>query len=200
MRFLWPCRFLSAWQGQKYKENGLSKEKRNKFLFLREANPYLLQICPDLFPRKKGSQSKANPYLLQICPDLFPRKKKANPKQILICFRFVQICFREKRKPIQSKSLFASDLFRFVSKKGKPIQSKSLFVSDLSRFVSEKKESQSKQILGKPKFVPDNGLSFPITRQKNKARRPNGRQAFSLKVVKVISPLTCGSTFPCLPR
>ncbi|MBQ6771482.1 MAG: hypothetical protein IJP44_10975, partial [Bacteroidales bacterium] len=81
--------------GQKYKEIGLRKEKRKKFLFLREANPYLFQICSDLFP-KKGSQSKANPYLLQICPDLFPRKKKANPKQILICFRFVQICFREK--------------------------------------------------------------------------------------------------------
>ena len=133
--------------------------------------------------------------------------------------RFVS---EKKGKPIQSKSLFASDLSRFVSKKGKPIQSKSLFASDLSRFVSEKKESQSKanpyllqicpdlfprkkgsqskQFLGKPKFVPDNGLSFPITRQKNKARRPNGRQAFSLKVVKVISPLTCGSTFPCLPR
>ena len=158
MRFLWPCRFLSAWQGQKYKENGLSKEKRNKFLFLREANPYLLQICPDLFPRKKGSQSKANPYLLQICPDLFPRKKgsqsKANPYLLQIC----------------------PDLF------------------------PRKKGSQSKQFLGKPKFVPDNGLSFPITRQKNKARRPNGRQAFSPKVVKVISPLTCGSTFPCLPR
>ncbi len=31
MRFLWPCRFLSAWQGQKYKEIGLGKGKMEIF-------------------------------------------------------------------------------------------------------------------------------------------------------------------------
>ncbi|MBQ3353607.1 MAG: hypothetical protein IJG41_00480, partial [Bacteroidales bacterium] len=66
---------------------------------------------------------EANPNLFQICPDLFPRKKG---KQIPICFRFVQICFQEKKG------------------------SKSQFVSDLSRFVSEKKGSKSFRKLALP--------------------------------------------------
>ena len=136
MRFLWPRLFALArakirrkwfWQGKNvflvfWGKQIFRKSNTNPYLFQicpdlfprkkgskSKANLDLYQICPDLFPRKKGSKSKANLDLYQICPDLFPRKREANRKQIIICIRFVQICFREKKG---SKSKANLDLFQ----------------------------------------------------------------------------------------
>ena len=100
-----------------------------------------------------GSKSFANLTQILICfrfvQICFREKREANRKQILICIRFVQICFREKREANRKQILIC---IRFVQicfrEKGKQIESKSSFVSDLSRFVSEKKrEANRKQIL-----------------------------------------------------
>ena len=122
-----------------------------------------------------GSKSFANLTQILICfrfvQICFREKREANRKQILICIRFVQICFREKRG---SKSKANLDLYQicpdlFPRKKGSKSKANRKQILICIRFVQICFREKGKQIESKSSFVSD--LSRFVSEKKREANR-----------------------------